>query len=175
MNTLDLIIIIVYAASMLGLGYFFKEQKSTEDYFLGGKSFGWFELGLSTMASQLSAVSFISAAAFVGLRPGGGMQWLTFEFAVPLAMIFLIIVLIPPLYKSGVVSIYAFLEKRFGRSTRVLVSLVFQFSRAFATGIMIYTMALVLAAVMDIPMWQTILVTGIITIIWSLITSDTTG
>jgi SSS family transporter len=167
MNTLDLIIIIVYAASMLGLGYFFKEQKSTEDYFLGGKSFGWFELGLSTMASQLSAVSFISAAAFVGLRPGGGMQWLTFEFAVPLAMIFLIIVLIPPLYKSGVVSIYAFLEKRFGRSTRVLVSLVFQFSRAFATGIMIYTMALVLAAVMDIPMWQTILVTGIITIIYS--------
>ena len=70
-------------------------------------------MGMSTMASQLSAISFISAAAFAGLKTNGGMQWLTFEFAVPLAMIFLIVVLIPPLYKSGVVSIYSFLEQRF--------------------------------------------------------------
>lgn len=167
MNTLDYIVIAVYSVGLLGLGYFFKNQKDTEDYFLGGRSFGWFSMGMSTMASQLSAISFISAAAFAGLKPGGGLKWITFEFAVPLAMIFLIVVLIPPLYKSGIVSIYAYLEKRFSGTTRMLISLVFQFSRAFATGIMIYTVALVLSAVMSIPFWQTILLSGLITIIYS--------
>ncbi|MBT8220971.1 MAG: sodium transporter, partial [Bacteroidia bacterium] len=167
MNLLDIIIIIVYAVGLLGLGYFFKNNETKEDYFLGGRSFGWFEMGLSTMASQLSAISFISAAAFVGLKANGGFQWLTFELAVPLAMIFLIVVLIPPLYNAGVVSIYEFLEKRFDKSTRILISLVFQISRSFATGIMIYTVAIVLSAVMGIPNWQTILLAGIITIIYS--------
>ena len=167
MNYLDYIIIVVYSVGLLGLGFFFKNQKDKKDYFLGGRSFGWFSMGLSTMASQLSAISFISAAAFVGLKQGGGMQWLTFEFAVPLAMIFLIVVLIPPLYKAGIVSIYSYLESHFGRTTRVLISCVFQFSRAFATGIMIYTVALVLSAVMDIPFWQTILLTGLVTVIYS--------
>lgn len=167
MNWLDIVIIIVYSLGLLSLGYFFKDQEDTKDYFLGGRSFSWFEMGLSTMASQLSAISFISAAAFVGLKANGGMQWLTFEFAVPLAMIFLIVIIIPPLYKAGVVSVYNFLENRFGSSTRILISTVFQFSRAFATGIMIYTVALVLSAVMEIPNWQTILISGIVTIIYS--------
>ena len=167
MNGLDIFIVVAYSIAMLSLGFFFKEQKNKKDYFLGGRSFGWFAMGLSTMASQLSAISFISAAAFVGLKLNGGMKWLTFEFAVPLAMIFLIVVLIPPLYKSGVVSIYEFLEKRFGVSTRILISGVFQFSRAFSTGIMIYTVALVLSAVMEIPQWQTILIAGVITIVYS--------
>jgi len=101
------------------------------------------------------------------LKANGGLQWLTFEFAVPIAMIFLAVVLIPPLYKAGIVSIYSYLEERFSGSTRVLISAVFQFSRAFATGIMIYTVALVLSAVMEIPFWQTILLSGIVTIIYS--------
>lgn len=167
MNGWDYLVIIVYAIGLLGLGSFFKNQKDKRDYFLGGRSFGWFAMGMSTMASQLSAISFISAAAFVGLKSGGGMQWLSFEFAVPLAMIFLIVVIIPPLYRSGVVSIYTFLEQRFSRSTRTLISMVFQFSRAFATGIMIYTVALVLSAVMAIPEWQTILLAGGITMVYS--------
>ncbi len=167
MHFLDILVIVVYSVGLLGLGYLFKNQKDKKDFFLGGRSFGWFEMGLSTMASQLSAISFISAAAFVGLKANGGMQWLTFEFAVPLAMIFLIVVIIPPLYNAGVVSVYAILDKRFGESTRVLLSAVFQFSRAFATGIMIYTVALVLSAVMNIPQWQTILLSGVITIIYS--------
>lgn len=167
MNVFDIIIVIVYVTMLLGVGYYFKEQSDNKDYFLGGRSFGWFSMGLSTMASQLSAISFISAAAFVGMKPGGGFQWLSFELAVPLAMIFLMVVIIPPLYKSGVISIYAFLEKSFGPSTRRLISIVFQVSRSFATGIMIYTVAIVLSAVMNIPNWQTILLSGVITIIYS--------
>lgn len=167
MNLLDIVIVFIYAAGLLGLGYYFKDQKSNDDYFLGGRSLGWFELGLSVMASQLSAISFISAAAFVGMKSGGGMQWLTYEFAVPLAMIFLMIVIFPPLYRKGIVSVYEYLEERFGRGTRLLVSLVFQFSRAFATGIMIYAVAIVLSAVLDIPNWATILISGIVTLVYS--------
>lgn len=167
MNYLDIIVIIVYIVGFLFLGRLFKEAKSGKDYFLGGKSFGWFPLALSTAATQLSAISFISAPAFVGLKQGGGMMWLTYEFAVPLAMAFLMVYLIPPMYKSGIVSVYAYLERRFSSSTRILLSIVFQFSRAFGTSVMIYTVALILTSVMAVPMWVTILIIGIVTLIYS--------
>lgn len=168
MNLLDYAIIILYIGGFLYLGYRFKNQSDKNDYYLGGRSFGWFPLAMSTAATQLSAVSFISAPAFVGLKEGGGMIWLTYEFAVPLAMIFLMVVLVPTFYKSGIVSVYEFLEKRFDASTRVLLSVVFQISRAFGTGVMIYTVAIILESVMEIPMWQSIVLIGIVTMVYSL-------
>lgn len=168
MNLLDYAIILLYIGGFLYLGYRFKNQADKNDYYLGGRSFGWFPLAMSTAATQLSAVSFISAPAFVGLKEGGGMVWLTYEFAVPLAMIFLMVVLVPTFYKSGIVSVYEFLERRFDASTRVLLSLVFQVSRAFGTGVMIYTVAIILESVMEIPMWQSIVLIGIVTLVYSL-------
>lgn len=167
MNYIDYLVIISYIIGFLFLGRMFKDNKDSKDYFLGGKSFGWFPLSMSTIATQLSAISFISAPAFVGLKEGGGMMWLTYEFAVPLAMLFLMVFLIPPMYKAGIVSVYAYLEKRFDSSTRILLSGVFQISRAFATSVMVYTVALILTSVMDFPMWQTILIIGIVTLIYS--------
>lgn len=167
MNELDYIVIICYIVGFLLLGRLFKENKDSTDYFLGGKSFGWFPLSISTLATQLSAISFISAPAFVGIKKGGGMMWLTYEFAVPIAMLFLMVFLIPPMYKAGIVSVYAYLEKRFGPSTRVLLSAVFQISRAFATSVMIYTVALILTSVLSFPMWQTIVIIGAVTLIYS--------
>jgi SSS family transporter len=167
MNSLDYFVIVSYIIGFLFLGRLFKDNKDSKDYFLGGKNFGWFPLSMSTIATQLSAISFISAPAFVGLKEGGGMMWLTYEFAVPLAMLFLMVFLIPPMYKAGIVSVYAYLEKRFSSSTRVLVSAVFQVSRAFGTSVMVYTIALILTSVMDFPMWQTILIIGVVTLIYS--------
>jgi len=167
MNWLDYLIVVSYLAAFLGLGYFFRDNKSSKDYFLGGRNVGWFPLSLSVMATQLSAISFISAPAFVGLRPGGGMSWLAFEFGVPIAMIIIMVVVIPPLYKSGVVSVYEYLEKRFDASSRLLISFVFQVSRSFGTGVMVYAVALILQAVMDIQFWETIVIIGVITLIYS--------
>lgn len=167
MNYIDYIVVFIYILGFLGLGILFRDNKSGKDYFLGGKSFGWFPLALSTAATQLSAISFISAPAFVGLKEGGGMMWLTYEFAVPLAMLFLMVFLIPPMFKAGIVSVYEFLENRFSASTRILLSAVFQISRAFATGVMVYTVALILMSVLDIPMWQTIIIIGVVTLIYS--------
>ncbi|MEM6633798.1 MAG: sodium:solute symporter [Bacteroidota bacterium] len=167
MNYLDYTIVAIYLLGFLFLGRIFKGEKTGKEYFLGGKSFGWFSLSLSTAATQISAISFISAPAFVGLKEGGGMIWLTYEFAVPLAMLFLMVFLVPPMYKAGLVSVYEYLERRFSSSTRALISGVFQISRAFATSIMIYAMALILTSVMEIPIWQTILIVGLVTLIYS--------
>ncbi len=167
MNYLDYLVIAVYVIGFLLLGRMFRGAKSGDDYFLGGKSFGWLPLSLSTAATQISAISFISAPAFVGLKEGGGLKWLTFELAVPLAMLFLGIFLIPPMYRAGIVSVYEFLEKRFGPSTRLLLSGVFQVSRAFATSVMIYTVALILTNVVGVPMWATILIIGVVTLVYS--------
>lgn len=167
MNWIDYIVVIVYLVAFLGLGMFFKENKDAKDYFLGGKDMGWFPLSLSAMATQLSAISFISAPAFVGLAQGGGMKWLTFELAVPLAMIGIILIIVPPLYRANIVSIYEFVERRFSTSTRIVLSIVFQISRSLSTGIGVYTIAIILQAVLDISFHWTILLITIITIIYS--------
>ena len=168
MNTFDYAILVGYLLMLLGLGYFFKEQKNKQDYFLGGREMGVFPLTLSTMATQLSAISFISAPAFVGLRENGGMVWLSYEFGVPIAMLFLMVYVLPALYRSGVVSIYDFLERRFGMSTRLLISFVFQVSRAFGTGVTIYATGLIMNSVIGIDFFVAIAIIGVVTIIYSL-------
>jgi SSS family transporter len=167
MNTLDYIIVAVYLISFLFLGNLFKNNNTSKEYFLGGRSLSWFPLSLSTMATQLSAISFISAPAFVGLKLNGGMQWLTFELAVPLAMIFILLFIFPPLFRSGVVSIYEFVERRFNRSTRMILSIVFQISKALGTGVMVYTLAFILQAVLNIDFLVTIILISVITIAYS--------
>jgi SSS family transporter len=168
LNALDYAIVALYFGAMIWLGLRFKRNAAGTDYFLGSRALGWFPLGMSTMATQLSAVSFVSAPAFVGLRNGGGMQWLTYELGVPLAMIPLMALVGPMLRRSGVVSVYSFLERRFGRGSRLLLSALFIFSRAFGTGVQIYVIALVLASILLVPFWQTIIALGGVTIVYCL-------
>lgn len=119
------------------------------------------------MATQLSAISFISAPAFVGLREGGGLIWLSYELALPLAMLFLLVFILPTLHRSGVISVYDYLEQRFNRQTRLLISLVFQISRSFATGIMIYAISIILQSTMGLALWQSVMLIGVVTLVYS--------
>lgn len=167
-NALDCAIVALYLGAMLWLGRRYKRHGAGDDYFLGGRRFGWFSLCMSAMATQLSAISFVSAPAFVGLREGGGMQWLAFEFAVPLAMIVVMVWLGPALHGAGVVSAYAWLERRLGRGSRTLVSALFVLSRGLGTGVSLYTIGLILASILGVPFWQTMLVLGVVTIVYSL-------
>ena len=167
MTLTDYVVIAVYLVGMLGLGVYFRDNDSEEDYFLGKGGFGWFSIGLSVLATQLSAVSFISVPAFVGARPGGGMVWTSTELHAPLTMLVLMVVLIPPLYRSGVISIYAFLERRLGRTTRRLVGATFLVNRALATGVAIYTVCLVLETTLGVPFWHALLFIGVITTVYS--------
>ena len=128
----------------------------------------WPIIGISAMATQLSAISFISAPGFVGLKgDGGGTLWLCAEFAVPLAMLILIMVVYPVFYQAKIVTIYEYLNSRFDSSTRLAISLVFQISRILATGISIYVTAIVFQAAFNINYLLTILIVSVVTIIYA--------
>jgi SSS family solute:Na+ symporter len=169
MTSLDWIIIGLYAGGMVVLGWWVgRKQKTSEDYYVAGRRLGWFLIGVSTMATQLSAISFLSAPAFVGLRPGGGLIWLGYELAVPLAMLVLMAVLYPVFLSLRIVSVYEMLERRYDVRVRVLVSLVFQISRGLATGVTIYAAAIVVAVSTGIPLWATIILIGVVALIYEL-------
>ena len=170
MNTIDWTIIISYLAAMVAFSvYLGRNQESQEDYYVGGRDLPWWAIGISTMATQSSANSFLGIPAFVALKEGGGLTWLQYELAVPLAMIFVMVVLLPFFRKLELVSVYEYLELRFGRPTRLFLSGVFLISRALATGMGIYAAAIVLTVCLGIPIWSTILIIGVVTIIYDTI------
>ena len=167
MNQLDWAVIALYIVGLIAFSSFLSRgQQDPEDYFLGGRNLPWWAIALSTMATQLSAISFISAPAFVALREGGGLIWLGYEFAVPLAMIFIMIVILPFLHRQHFVSIYEYLERRFDRGTRTLISIIFQISRALATGVGVYAVAIVFSVTVEVNIWVTILLIGIVAMIY---------
>jgi SSS family solute:Na+ symporter len=170
MNTLDWFIIIFYLCGMIGLSIFLgRSQSNEEDYFVGGRKLSWWAVGLSTMATQTSAISFISIPAFVALKEGGGLTWLQYELAVPLAIILVMVFLIPFFRKLKLVSVYEYLEWRFGSSVRYLVSGIFLISRGLATGVGVYASGIVLSVCLGIPLWLTILIIGVVTVIYDTI------
>jgi SSS family solute:Na+ symporter len=170
MNSLDWFIIVVYLCAMIGLSiYLGRGQSNEEDYFVGGRKLSWWSVGISTMATQTSAISFISIPAFVALKEGGGLTWLQYELAVPLAIILVMAFLIPFFRKLKLVSVYEYLEWRFDSSVRYLVSGVFLISRGLATGVGVYASGIVLAVCLGIPLWLTILIIGVVTVIYDTI------
>ena len=170
MNSFDWFIIVVYLGAMIGMSvYLGRSQSDEEDYFVGGRKLSWWAVGLSTMATQTSAISFISIPAFVALKQGGGLTWLQYELAVPLAIILVMAFLIPFFRKLQLVSVYEYLEWRFGSSVRILVSGVFLISRGLATGVGVYASAIVLSVCLGIPLWATILIIGVVTVIYDTI------
>jgi Na+/proline symporter len=106
-----------------------RRQRSAADYYVGGRALPAWALGISILATQSSANSFIGIPAYVALVPGGGLTWLQYELAVPLAMIVVMLLLVPVLRGMGVISVYEYLEHRFDRRTRLLLSVVFLLSR----------------------------------------------
>lgn len=163
---------------MVGLSVFLgRGQSSAEDYYVGGRNLPWWAVGISTMATQTSAISFISIPAFVALKDGGGLTWLQYELAVPLAMIAVMVVLVPFFRRLELVSVYEFLELRYGRGTRLFMSGVFLVSRGLGTGVGVYASALVLKICLgldqhlsdDMAMTVTILLIGVVTIIYDTI------
>ena len=139
-----------------------------KNIFVGSRSLTWPIIGISAMATQLSAISFISAPGFVGLKgEGGGTLWLCAEFAVPIAMLILIMVIYPVFYHAKIVTIYEYLNNRFDSSTRLAISLVFQISRILATGISIFATAIVFQAAFGFDYLLTILIVSVVTIIYA--------
>lgn len=170
MNFLDWGVISFYVAVIIGAGFSFaRTQKTIQDYYLGGRNVLWWQSGLSTMATQLGAISFVSAPAFVAVKEGGGLKWLAYEFGVPLALILVMAVLLPTFHRAGVISIYEYLESRFDEGTRTLVSLFFQIGRGLATAVAVLAGGLILSTAFGISTASAIIAVGVITILYDVL------
>ncbi len=167
LSTLDWIIISAYLLGMIGLSIFLSRgQQNGKDYYLGGNETGAWPIAISTMATQCSTNSLLGAPAFVAFSVGGGLVWLQYEIAVPLAMIILMMFLLPLYRNLGIISVYGYLERRFGVGTRMTLSTLFQFLRAFSTGVTVYGISIVIEYCTGISFVWAVLLLGVITVIY---------
>lgn len=165
MNWVDWTVVAIYMLGMLAMSAWLgRRQRDARDYYVGGNRIGTFSIALSTMATQCSTNSLLGAPAFV--IAVGGLLWLQYELAVPLAMIGCMLFLLPFFRQQRVVSVYEYLERRFGPASRTLLSVLFQFLRAFSTGVTVYGIALVIASITGLPFWCAVLLIGGITVIY---------
>jgi SSS family transporter len=165
---LDLVVVAAYLAAMVGLSFAFaRRQRSGDDYFLAARRMGSATLACSIMANQASAVSLVGAPAFVAVAEEGGLRWLQYELALPLAMLALIVFLLPALRSVPGSSIYVFAERRFGRPTRRVLAGMFLASRGLALGVILYASALVVATATGWPIDAALLLVGLVSVFYT--------
>ncbi len=139
-------------------------SKDVKDYVLGGHDAKWWTIGLSVMATQASAITFLSTP---GQAFHDGMGFVQFYFGLPLAMIFICIVFIPIYHKLNVYTAYEFLENRFDLKTRTLAALLFLIQRGLAAGITIFAPSIILSAVLGWDLKTLNILIGILVIIYT--------
>ena len=146
-----LLIIVVYGI------YKSRGTENIEGYLLGNHAFPWYSVTLSVMATQASAITFLSAP---GLAFSSGMAFVQFYFGLPLAMIVLCITFVPIFHKLKVYTAYEFLENRFDLKTRALTAFLFLIQRGLSTGITIYAPSIILSTILNIDTTITTLFIG---------------
>ena len=164
-GVINWIVLLVYFVAMMILGtQVGKSNSNTESYFLGSRKIPWWAIGLSVMATQCSAVSFIGMP---GWGYTSGLQRLTFTFQFPLVMVILMTTFVPFFYNTKVVSIYEYLEKRFGSKSRTLMALIFLLSRGLQTAVVMYGPALALSMITGADPKIAILIMGVFAIAYT--------
>lgn len=165
MSTIDWIVLILTLLLIVLYGmYKSRGIKNIDGYLLGNQSLPWYHVGLSVMATQASAITFLSAP---GLAYSSGMSFVQFYFGLPLAMIVLCITFVPIFHKLRVYTAYEFLEKRFDIRTRGLTAFLFLIQRGISTGISIFAPALIIASILHINLPITTLLIGTVVVIYT--------
>lgn len=142
-----------------------KRSNELEGYFLGGRRLPWWAVGLSVMATQLSAITMIGTT---GQGYADGMRFLQYYYALPLAMVILSVTLVPFFHNAHVYTAYEFLERRFDAKTRALTGFLFLLSRSMSLGVVISAPAIVLSVVLGISVTSTVLLTAIPTAVYTM-------
>jgi SSS family transporter len=142
-----------------------KRSQELEGYFLGGRSLPWWAVGLSVMATQLSAITMIGGT---GQGYTDGMRFLQFYYALPIAMIVLSVTLVPFFHNARIYTAYEYLERRFDAKTRAFTSLLFLLSRSMSLGVVISAPAVVLAVVMGFSVTGTVLLIALPTAVYTM-------
>ncbi|MEX0769742.1 MAG: sodium:solute symporter [Balneolaceae bacterium] len=143
-----------------------RQTNNIEGFFLANRSMPWWAMGLSVMATQASAITFIGTT---GQAYTEDMRFVQIYLALPFAMIILCTTLVPFFHRLQNFSAYEVLEERFGLSTRLFTSLLFLISRGLALGTVIAAPSYVLALLLDLPLAPTILIIGITATIYTMV------
>ncbi|CAM1353227.1 sodium:solute symporter [Tenacibaculum halocynthiae] len=156
--SLTLAFIVIYGAWKT------KGSKNVEEYIKGGNDSKWWTIGLSVMATQASAITFLSTP---GQAFHSGMGFVQFYFGLPIAMVIICLVFIPIYHKLKVYTAYEFLEGRFDKKTRTLTAILFLIQRGLAAGITIFAPAIILSAVLGWDLITLNVIIGLLVIIYT--------
>jgi Na+/proline symporter len=143
-----------------------KAATEIEGYLLANRSLPWWAVGLSVMATQLSAITLVGTT---GQAYADGMRFIQFYFGLPIAMVLLSVTLVPFFYRSGVYTAYEYLERRFDVKTRTVASLLFLCGRSMSTGAIISAPAVILSLIFHWNLTLTILAIGGPTILYTML------
>ena len=165
MNPIDWIILFATLLFIVIYGVWkTRGSKNIEGYLLGDKSMKWWTIGLSIMATQASAITFLSTP---GQAFADGMRFIQFYFGLPLAMVILSITAIPIYYKLKVYTAYEYLESRFDLKTRSLAAFLFLIQRGLGAGITIYAPSIILSSLIGWNLYVTNILIGSLVIIYT--------
>jgi Na+/proline symporter len=160
----DWVVLAAYVTGIVAFGVWVgRRTRNVSDFFLAGREMRWWAAGLSVMATQISAITFVGTT---GQAYTKGMSFLAFYFGLPFAMVVLSLTLVPFFYRAGVYTAYQFLERRFDSRTRTLTSLLFLLSRGLSVGVTLYAPSLVLSVIFGWSETATIAVMGGATIVY---------
>ncbi len=167
MHPVNWLIVGIYVAYVLIDGI--RRAKGTTEikgYFLASRTLPWWAVGLSVMATQLSAVTMIGTT---GQGATDGLRFVQFYFGLPLAMVILGVTLVPLLRGAGVYTAYEYLERRFGARTRAVTALLFLLSRGMSCGVIIAAPAVVFSAVLGWPLLWCVALIGVPTVTYTML------
>jgi SSS family solute:Na+ symporter len=165
LHAVDWIILSITLIFIVAYGtYVTRKNDNVTDYIKGGSDSKWWTIGLSVMATQASAITFLSAP---GQAFHSGMGFVQFYFGLPIAMVIICVVFIPIYHKLKVYTAYEFLEGRFDLKTRSLAAILFLVQRGLAAGITIFAPAIILSAVLGWDLLTLNIIIGFLVIIYT--------
>ena len=167
MRPLDWIILLSTLLSIIAYGLYRSRGSNTVDrYLLAGKTMPWYAMGLSIMATQASAITFLSTT---GQSYVDGMRFVQFYFGLPLAMIVISAYVVPVFHHAKIYTAYEYLEKRFDPKTRALASVIFLCQRGLSAGLTIYAPAIVLSMILGWPERATTSMMGAVVVTYTVL------
>jgi Na+/proline symporter len=167
-TALDLVVVVgLLGGLVVFAGMVARRQVDTGDYYLGGGRLPAWSLGLSLAANQVSAISLVGAPAFVALREGGGLVWLQYELAVPLAAAVLVVWGVDFLRRAGGVSIYRAVEDRLGSGARRVLAGFFLAGRGLGAGVILLASARVVSASAGWSLPLSLAVVGVVAVLYT--------
>ena len=165
MSNIDWVILCCTLLFIVAYGaYKTKGSKNVQDYIKGNNEAQWWTIGLSVMATQASAITFLSTP---GQAFHSGMGFVQFYFGLPIAMVIICLVFIPIYHRLKVYTAYEYLESRFDQKTRTLTAILFLVQRGLAAGITIFAPAIILSAVLGWDLLTLNIIIGVLVIIYT--------